>query len=182
MDEYALLLKKIAINNEQDDICRLINIFLDYTDDFIIGFKGRGVPDEDLKQECALVISEYFYDCVFMEKNGRRELFLTGSDEIIGDVIKEIIHEVSEGCEKALAVITETEERSKKAGSEVLAKVNLINEGTERFISEYGIKPTPAELSDFLDIDEEVIIEAVELSGYEIKNIDFDTPVRNHKT
>ena len=64
----------------------------------------------------------------------------------------------------------------------MLARVNLINDGTERFISEYGIKPTPSELSDFLGIDEDTIIEAVELSGYEIKNIDFDTPVRDHKT
>ena len=117
-----------------------------------------------------------------MEKSGRRELLLTGEDKIIGDLIKEIIHEVSEGCEKALTAITETEERTKKAGSEVLARVNLINDGTERFISEYGIKPTPSELSDFLGIDEDTIIEAVELSGYEIKNIDFDTPVRDHKT
>ena len=182
MEEYAVLIKRIALDNEQDDIYRLMDVFLGFTEDYIREVKGKGVPEEDLRQECALVIAETFFDGSFLEINGRRDRLLTGDDDIAEEILKEIIHEVSSGCEIALAGLTETEEMVKKAGLEVLAKVNVINEGTQRFIEEYGIKPTPSELAEFLDIDEDLIIEAVELSGYEIKDIDFDTPVSGHKT
>ncbi len=181
MAEYEPLLKNIAINNEQEDIYRLIEIFLDYTDIYINPFLDSGIPEDDLRQECALVITEEFSDGVFLEKNDRRERLITGEDEVAQEVFKEIIHDISTSCEKALTIMAESEQRSKMAGKEILAKVNLINEGAERFLSEYGIMATPAELSDYMDISEDIIIEAVELSGYEIKNIDFDTPVRNNK-
>ena len=181
MKEYASLLKNIALNNEQEDIYKLLDVFLSFSDDYIRDFRGKGVPDEDLKQECALVISEILLDGVFLEKNNRRERLITGESESEAEVFRELIHEISSGCEESLIVLTESEEQSVKAGKEILAKVNLINDGVERFCSEYGIKPTPKELSDYLGIDEDVIIEAVELSGYEIKDIDFDTPVREGK-
>jgi len=179
MNEYIFLLKDIALNNEQEDINKLLDIFLGFSDDYIRDFKGKGVPEEDLRQECALVISEVILGGAFIEKNNRRERILTGETETQTEVFREIIHEVSSGCEEALIVLTKSEEQSKKAGEEILAKVNLINEGVERFCTEYGIKPTPKELSEYLGVDEDVIIEAVELSGYEIKDIDFDTPVRD---
>ena len=175
-EEHILLLKNIAINNEQEDIYRLLDIFLEFSDEHIKPFTGKGVPDEDLRQECALVMSEELLEGVFLEKADRRERIITGSDEDIRSVFAELIHDISASCEKALADLTEQEENSKKAGLEILAKVNMIDEGAKSFYSEYGMKATPSELADYLDIDEDIIIEAVELSGYEISYIDFDMP------
>lgn len=176
-EEHILLLKNIAINNEQEDIYRLLDIFLDFSDEHIKPFSGKGVPDEDLKQECALVISEEILGGVFLEKADRRERLATGTDEDIRAVFAELIYDISISCESALRSLIEEEEHSKKAGQEILAKVNMINEGAQSFYSEYGMKATPAELSEYLDIDEDIIIEAVELSGYEISDIDFDTAI-----
>ena len=177
-DEYIILLKNIALNNEQEDIYRLLEIFLEFSDDHIKPFSGKGVPDEDLKQECALVMSEELLDGVFLEKADRRDRLITGTEDDAREVFAELIHDISVSCEKALSDIMEEEEKTKKAGLEILAKVNVINEGAQRFYSEYGIKATPSELAEYLDIDEDIIIEAVELSGYEIIDIDFDTPLR----
>lgn len=182
MSDYNKLLKDIALNNEQDDIYRLLDIFLEFTDDFIKPHRDKGVLEEDLKQECALVMSEMLLDGSFIEKSNRRERLITGEAGSEDEVFREIIRDISTGCEEALVVLTGAEAESKKISAEVLAKVNLINEGVIRFCEEYGMKPTPKELSDYLAIDEEVIIEAVELSGYEIKDIDFDTPVSGKKT
>ena len=182
MNDNFLLLKNIAINNEQEDIYRLLDLFLTFTDDYVKPYIKKGVPDEDLRQECALIISEEVLSGIFLDKSNRRERLLDADHEIAREIYIEIIHDISIACDNALVNITDSEEMAKKACREVLAKVNVISEGSERFVSEYGINPTPAELAEFLSLDEETIIEAVELSGYEIKNIDFDTPIREKKT
>lgn len=178
MKEYTSLLKNIALNDDHDDIYRLLDIFLEFSDDYIKDFKDKGVLDEDLKQECALVISENILSGAFLEKNNRRQRLLSQQEVDPEDIFREIIHDISTGCEEALTNMTQLQEHTKKAGEEVLARVNLIDEGVKSFCSEYGMKPTPSELSDYLGIDEDIIIEVVELSGYEIKDIDFDTPIR----
>lgn len=165
----------ITIAKTEDTAARheLLKMFLKFQDDFIKEYKGKGVPDEDLKQECALVISEEILSKGFLEKEKRAERILQDKANV-DTVFAELIHDISTKCEKALINLTESESLAHTAAENVLSKVNVVNDAALAFKEEYGFPATPDELTEYCGLTREEIIEAVELSGYEIKDIDFN--------
>ena len=77
--------------------------------------------------------------------------------------------------------MTQESDDFKKTASVVVDQVNHVNDSAISYKEEYGIKPTPEELAKYLDVTEDYILDTMQMSGYLIETIDFDTPINNVK-
>lgn len=167
--------------NEEDDLLLedLLAHLLDKAEDWTLPYENKGILKEDLIQECALVLSEFILGKDFIGENDSvlQECDSDRLDEFAGDIIKIAF----EKCTFAMEELSQDSSDFRKTASVVVDQVNNVNDGAIAYKEEFGIKPTPKELAHFLSVDEDYIIDTVQMSGYLIDTIDFDTPINKFK-
>ena len=167
--------------NEEDDLLLedLLNSLLAKADEWTIPYEEKGLLKEDLLQECALVLSEFILSKDFIGENYGilQECDSDKLDKFASDIIRISF----EKCTIAMKDLSLDSNNFKKTTSAVVDQVNNVNDGAIAYKEEFGIKPTPKELAEFLKVDEDYILDTVQMSGYLIDTIDFDTPVNKVK-
>ena len=129
----------------------------DKTIDFIDEFIVKGIPCEDLEQERALLIAEYIYDNKYIDK----------SDE-------KIIAELKLGYSEKINEMISQDEIQSDVSKKILKRVNKVNDAAIKYKEDFFVKPTPKELAEYLGVTETYILDTVQMSGYEITEIDFE--------
>ena len=56
----------------------------------------------------------------------------------------------------------------------ILKRVNKVNDAAIKYKEDFFVKPTPKELAEYLGVTETYILDTVQMSGYEITEIDFE--------
>ena len=134
------------------------------TSDFSFDFLNKGITSEDLDQERALMIIEYIHEKKHLDK----------SDEDVMDEIRGIY------SEKIKDLIAQNESQT-DVSNKILKRVNKVNDAAIRYKEEFFIKPTPKELAEYLGVTEGYILDTVQMSGYEISDIDFEPETKEKK-
>ncbi|MBS5877696.1 MAG: hypothetical protein E7A81_04925 [Clostridiales bacterium] len=167
--------------NEEDDMLLedLLTHLLAEAEEWIIPYEKKGVIKEDLIQECALILSEYILGREFLAQG---DLVLQECDsDKLDELADSIIRTSLEKCRAVMEKMTQESDDFKKTASVVVDQVNHVNDSAISYKEEYGIKPTPEELAKYLDVTEDYILDTMQMSGYLIETIDFDTPINNVK-
>ncbi len=149
------------MNKEQEELFAKL---FEGTEDFIIVFQDKGIPDEDLHQERALVIAEYIND------NSH-----AGKEEVV------ILEEIKASFNDRIAALMDEDKAQEDLANKILKRVNKVNDAAIKYNEDFFVKPTPAELASYLGVTEEYILDTIQMSGYEITEIDFDAPAPDKK-
>ena len=126
---------------------------IDLTDEFV----DKGIPCEDLEQERALLIAEYLHEKKHKDKSE-------------GDIIIELRKIYSEKIKDMIA----RDELQVDLSNKILKRVNKVNDAAIKYKEDFFVKPTPKELADYPGVTENYILDTVQMSGYEITEIDFE--------
>ena len=122
-------------------------------------FYDSGITEEDLHQERALVILEYI-------SGGKHE----------GKDCEHILAELESLYSERINELISQDKASSDVSEKILKRVNKVNDAAIKYKEEYYIKPTPEELADYLGVTVNYILDTIQMSGYEITEIDFDKP------
>lgn len=131
-----------------------------FTDAFI----NKGIPEEDLEQERALLISEYIYE--------KKHTCLS---------VEEIIEDLELSFSERINGIISQDEIQSDVSKKILKRVNKVNDAALKYKEDFFVKPTPRELADYLGVTENYILDTVQMSGYEITEIDFEPETDSNK-
>lgn len=134
----------------------IFNTLYEKTVSFTEAFKSSDIPEEDLHQERALIIIEYIND-----------------DKHAGKEHEEIIDELKTLFTERVSAMMEEDRTQADVSEKVLKRVNKVNDAALRYKEEFYIKPTPKELAEYMGVTENYILDTVQMSGYEIGDIDF---------
>ena len=154
------------LNIDNNEINLSLNISLEYSnafsnknkscsfDSFTILFINSILP---LLEYNELLNTEYIYDNKYIDK----------SDE-------KIIAELKLGYSEKINEMISQDEIQSDVSKKILKRVNKVNDAAIKYKEDFFVKPTPKELAEYLGVTETYILDTVQMSGYEITEIDFE--------
>ena len=134
----------------------------------------RSLPKEDPSEILTMHLRDVIEVAIMRKKRGiaLSDLIAEGNLGLAETLAAGVTdpEEIFEGIGAQIDLFYETQQRVGETDRKLAAQVELLSETIDRWISDYGEKPTVDELANALDVTQERIIDILRLSGDEPKD------------